>query len=36
MHHPIVPNTTAEGKARNRRTEVILSPNLDKLYEMSK
>lgn len=36
MHHPIVPNTTTEGKARNRRTEVILSPNLDKLYEMSK
>ncbi len=36
MHHPIVPNTTTEGKAKNRRTEVILSPNLDKLYEMSK
>jgi len=36
MHHPIVPNTTPEGKAKNRRTEVILSPNLDKLYEMSK
>ena len=36
MHHPIVPNTTEEGKAKNRRTEVILSPNLDKLYEMSK
>ncbi|HFA49757.1 MAG TPA: hypothetical protein ENJ95_12175 [Bacteroidetes bacterium] len=36
MHHPIVPNTTDEGKAQNRRVEVILSPNLDKLYEMSK
>ena len=36
MHHPIVPNTTEEGKAKNLRTEVILSPNLDKLYEMSK
>lgn len=36
MHHPVVPNTTEEGKARNRRTEVILSPNLDKLYELSK
>lgn len=36
MHHPVVPNTTEEGKAKNRRTEVILSPNLDKLYEMSK
>ena len=36
MHHPIVPNTTEEGKAKNRRTEVILSPNLDTLFEMSK
>lgn len=36
MHHPIVPNTDAEGKTMNRRTEVVLSPNLDKLYEMSK
>ena len=36
MHHPIVPNTDNEGKARNRRTEIILSPNLDKLYELSK
>ncbi len=36
MHHPIVPNTTNEGKSKNRRTEIILSPNLDKLYEMSK
>ena len=36
MHHPIVPNTTPEGKAQNRRVEVVLSPNLDKLYELSK
>ena len=36
MHHPVVPNTTTEGKAQNRRVEVILSPNLDKLYELSK
>lgn len=35
MHHPIVPNTTWQGKAQNRRVEVILSPNLDKLYELS-
>lgn len=35
MHHPVVPNTDNEGKAMNRRTEVILSPNLDKLYELS-
>lgn len=36
MHHPLVPNTTEENKAKNRRTEIILSPNLDKLYEISK
>jgi chemotaxis protein MotB len=36
MHHPIVPNTDDKGKAMNRRTEVVLSPNLDKLYEMSR
>jgi chemotaxis protein MotB len=36
MHHPIVPNDTPENKARNRRTDIILSPNLDKLIEMTK
>jgi chemotaxis protein MotB len=30
---PKAPNTTAEGKALNRRTEIILSPRLDELYE---
>lgn len=36
MHHPIVPNNSPENKAKNRRTEIILSPNLDKLLKMAK
>lgn len=31
---PIQPNTTAEGKSSNRRTEIILSPNLTELYKL--
>ena len=30
---PKVPNTSAENKAINRRTEIILTPNLDKLLQ---
>ncbi len=36
MHHPIVPNNTEENRAKNRRTEIILSPNLGKLFELAK
>lgn len=36
MHHPIVPNDTPENRAKNRRTEIILSPNLGKLFELAK
>ncbi|MBI1224325.1 MAG: OmpA family protein [Bacteroidetes bacterium] len=36
MHHPIVPNDTEANKAKNRRTEIILSPNLDKILELTK
>jgi chemotaxis protein MotB len=32
--HPIKPNETAEGRAGNRRTEVILSPDLKELYKL--
>ena len=31
---PVDDNTTIEGKARNRRTEIIIAPRLDKLYEL--
>ena len=31
---PLLSNTTNEGKAKNRRIEVILTPNLDKINEM--
>lgn len=33
---PIDTNVTPEGRARNRRTEIIIAPKLDKLYEMLK
>lgn len=31
---PLDTNSTNEGRARNRRTEIIIAPRLDKLYEM--
>lgn len=33
-YFPVVSNDTPEGRARNRRTEIILSPNLDELFKV--
>ncbi len=33
-YHPIASNTTVESRAANRRTEIILSPNLTELYKL--
>ena len=32
--HPVSENTTAEGRAGNRRTEIILSPDLQEIYKL--
>ncbi|MBK8500126.1 MAG: OmpA family protein [Flavobacteriales bacterium] len=34
QHQPIADNATADGRARNRRTEIILVPRLDELFEI--
>jgi chemotaxis protein MotB len=34
--HPIAPNTTPEGKAQNRRTEIIITPDYSKLVDLLK
>ena len=33
-HSPLVENSSSENRAVNRRTEIILSPNMDKLMEL--
>lgn len=33
--HPIADNATADGRARNRRIDIILNPNLERLWEMA-
>ncbi|HTI92453.1 MAG TPA: OmpA family protein [Puia sp.] len=34
QYDPVQPNSTADGRALNRRTEIILSPKLDELYRL--
>jgi chemotaxis protein MotB len=31
---PIADNRSADGRARNRRTEIILVPKLDELFQL--
>lgn len=33
-YDPVAPNSTSEGRALNRRTDIILSPKLDELYKL--
>jgi chemotaxis protein MotB len=35
-YDPVAPNDTEENKSRNRRTEIILAPKLDDLFEIIK
>jgi chemotaxis protein MotB len=33
---PLASNTTADGRSKNRRIEIVLSPKLDELYDLIK
>jgi len=32
---PVAPNDTTEGRAKNRRIEIVLMPNLEELPDLS-
>jgi chemotaxis protein MotB len=34
QYDPVQPNGTSEGRAQNRRTDIILSPKLDELFKL--
>lgn len=36
QYHPVVPNTTEANKAKNRRTEIIIEPDVSKIYDFLK
>ena len=33
-YYPVASNKTAEGRQKNRRTEIIITPNLDEIFEI--
>ncbi|MFZ6000519.1 MAG: OmpA family protein [Bacteroidota bacterium] len=33
-YYPLVPNETAQSRQKNRRTEIIITPNLDELFKI--
>ncbi|WP_113663051.1 OmpA/MotB family protein [Pedobacter nanyangensis] len=36
QYQPLAENTNAEGRSKNRRIEIVLSPKLDELYDLIK
>lgn len=34
LYQPVAPNTTAENKQLNRRTEIIINPNLEEVFDV--
>jgi len=33
-YDPLVPNNTKENMAKNRRTQIVIMPNLDKFFAL--